>query len=332
MSKPDYLWDRTGAPDPDVARMEQLLAPLAHDRPLDELRVRRSSRRAVWIAGIVVAAAAAAVFVIVLRGRGASEATCGAGHGMAFVAHGGEVTCGGGLAARGVLPVGETLDTGAHRAQLAIASIGTAELFEGTRVRLDRTEPARHQLHLERGRMHARVIAPPRIFAITTPSTNVVDLGCEYTVEIDEAGRGSIIVQSGKVELEGAAGVVVAPAGTTTRLLAGRRASLPLAETASAELRAAVVALEAGATGAIERVVAAVGDEDAITLTALVDLAPPERRPELLARLAELVAPPEGVSIEGAARDAAERGRWRDQVVDVHIAQHVLRASPSPHK
>ncbi len=36
MSKPDdYLWDRSGPADPEVARLEQLLAPLAHDRPLD---------------------------------------------------------------------------------------------------------------------------------------------------------------------------------------------------------------------------------------------------------------------------------------------------------
>lgn len=330
MSKPDYLWDRTGSQDRDVARLEQLLAPLAHDRPLNEVRVQRSRKRAMWIAGVVIAAAAAAVLVIALRGRDGAALVCGSGEGMAFVAHGGEVACGGGVAARGVLPIGGTLDTGTHRARLAIASIGTAELFEGTRVRLDRTEPSRHQLHLERGRMHARVVAPPRIFAITTPSTSVVDLGCEYTIEVDDAGRGSIVVQSGKVELEGAAGVVVAPAGTSTRLLAGRRASLPLADAASAELRAAVGDFDAGAAGALDRVVAAIGDEDAITLIAVVDLAPPERRPELLARLAELVAPPDGVSIEGAARDAAARGRWRDEVVDVHVAQHVLRASPSP--
>ncbi len=27
----DYLWDRSGEPDPEVAALEKLLAPLAHD-------------------------------------------------------------------------------------------------------------------------------------------------------------------------------------------------------------------------------------------------------------------------------------------------------------
>ena len=30
----DYLWDGSGPPDPEVARLEALLSPLAHDAPL----------------------------------------------------------------------------------------------------------------------------------------------------------------------------------------------------------------------------------------------------------------------------------------------------------
>ncbi|NVB79150.1 MAG: hypothetical protein HOV81_12185 [Kofleriaceae bacterium] len=37
----DYLWDRSGPPDLDTKELEELLAPLAHDAPLDELRVAR---------------------------------------------------------------------------------------------------------------------------------------------------------------------------------------------------------------------------------------------------------------------------------------------------
>ena len=40
----DYLWDRSGTPDPDTKQLEELLAPLAHDAPFDELR-RAKSRR-----------------------------------------------------------------------------------------------------------------------------------------------------------------------------------------------------------------------------------------------------------------------------------------------
>jgi hypothetical protein len=40
----DYLWDRSGIPDLDVRWLEELLAPLAHDAPLDELRLAKGRR------------------------------------------------------------------------------------------------------------------------------------------------------------------------------------------------------------------------------------------------------------------------------------------------
>jgi hypothetical protein len=40
----DYLWDRSGIPDLDVKWLEELLAPLAHDAPLDELRLAKGRR------------------------------------------------------------------------------------------------------------------------------------------------------------------------------------------------------------------------------------------------------------------------------------------------
>jgi len=69
MTKPDdYLWDGSGEADPEVAKLEQLLRPLAHDRPMDEVRMRRPKRRrAPWIVAGIAAIAAAAVLVLVLR-------------------------------------------------------------------------------------------------------------------------------------------------------------------------------------------------------------------------------------------------------------------------
>jgi hypothetical protein len=80
----DYLWDRSGKPDPDVARLEKLLAPLAHEAewrapplaagvspPADPRAPRRRlpARRA-WIAGGALALAAAiAIAVGVLQSR-----------------------------------------------------------------------------------------------------------------------------------------------------------------------------------------------------------------------------------------------------------------------
>lgn len=319
MSKPDdYLWDRSGPADPDVQRLEALLAPLAHDRPLDELRLRRPRSRAPWIAAAVALVGAAAVLALVLRPGPRGEqpgGACSTGEGYAFTTDGSPVACGGGSVASGVLPIGGTLDTGAGTARLAIADIGIAELGPGTRVRLDRSERAvRQQLHLERGTMHARVTAPPRIFAVTTPSSGVTDLGCEYTIRIDEKGAGTIEVQSGKVELETSArAVIVAPAGTAARMREGRQPSVPVRTDASPALRAAVLAYENGSPDGVDQVLATVSPRDAITLANLAMLVADRTR--VLERLAQLSPPPEGIDVPRAAADPSALETWREQVV-----------------
>jgi len=321
MSKPDdYLWDRSGPADPEVQRLEELLAPLAHDRPLDELRLRKK-RRTPWLIGGAVVIAAAAAIVLYLRAP--SRGACDGEAGYAFTARGGTVGCADEQVARGVLPVGGVLDTGSASAELAIANIGTAELAANTRVRLDRSEAnQRQQLHLERGRMHARVTAPPRIFAITTPSTGVTDLGCEYTIEIDANGKGWIEVQSGKVELETAAhALIVAPAGTRARMREHRAPSVPVAASASAELLAAVTSWEQGSSDALPKLLAAAGSGDAITLANLAVLVDDDRA-LVLERLAVLSPPPTGVTVPRAVAEPARLEQWRDNIV----ADQIVRA------
>ena len=318
----DYLWDRSGD-DPEVARLEQLLAPLAHDAPLDELRARRKRRWPI-VAGMLAVAAAAIVLVVWPRPpERADDHACGAqASGFAFTARGGTVACGGTKVPAGVLPIGETLDTGAHEAELAIADIGSAQLAPQTRIRLDRTSADRHELYLERGRMDAIVVAPPRIFAVGTPSGQVTDLGCAYTLEIDATGAGSIEVRSGMVELEAANGqVVIVPAGASARLLAGRRASLPLANGANAQLVAAVGEFHTGRTDSIERILASARSDDAITVANLVRLVPENARRPVLARLMELAPAPQQLTVDDIIElDLFEM--WFDEIVFAHLVKY----------
>jgi ferric-dicitrate binding protein FerR (iron transport regulator) len=337
MTKPDdYLWDRSGPPDPELERLERLLSPLAHAAPLDETRLergRRRGRRPWLVGGVVIAVAAAAALVLLALWPGAAPRdpggayACGANAtGFAFTARGGSVSCGGASVPAGVLPVGGVLDTGAHQAELAIANIGRAELGAQTRVRLDRTSPQRHQLFLERGRMHARVSAPPRIFAVGTPGAHVTDLGCEYTLEIDETGAGSITVLSGKVELESGGGaIVVVPHGARARLLAGRRAGLPLMEGAAPALAEAARGYEQGDPGALPRLLAAATPDDAITVANLARVAPPSLRPAVLERLDQIFRIPAPHTLAEALADPAVLDAWMDQIVDMAMMRGALR-------
>lgn len=319
MTKPDdYLWDRRGE-DAEVARLEQLLSPLAHDAPLDELRLHR--RRARWPLWIGIATAVAAAFVLVLVWpRASGEGGACIGLGMVFESEG-TVACNGEQLAIGVLPVGGQLATGAHQAEITIADIGTATLGANTIVRLDQTSIGkRHQLFLQEGKMHAKVLAPPKIFAVATPSAQVTDLGCEYTLEIDRTGAGSIHVLTGKVELEtGGGAVVMAPAGTHGRLLPGRRASLPLSDRAGPQITAAVAELEAGKPEAIDKVLAAATRVDAITIANLVRVAPATTKRRVLERLAQLVPAPQCTTIDEALEHADLFEMWFDEVYLVHL-------------
>src|SRR5262249_45550687 len=190
---------------------------------------------------------------------------------------------------------GGVLETGKHRAELAIADIGTAKLGTATKIRLDRTSATGHHLFLEQGEMHARVNAPPRLFMVGTPHTEVTDLGCEYKITIDHSGAGQIHVLSGRVELQTpAGGFVVAPAHTSTRILAGRQPGIPVSDSAGAAMLSAIDAYYRD--GSIDRILDAATAVDAITLinlaTVLQDV---HARRAALVRLALFVPPPGSV-------------------------------------
>lgn len=315
----DYLWDRSGTPDPDVESLERLLSPLAHDAPLDELRMRRRSRTPWVIAGVLVAVAAAVAIYLALPGPRPTVA-CAGGEGFAFTGVNGPVSCGGKKVVSGVLPVGGALDTGAHEATLTIADIGKAQLGAGTQVRLERTDSERHQLALDRGRMHAKVVARPRLFAVTTKHADVVDLGCEYDIAIDENGAGGVHVINGLVELATKSGsLVIVPEGCDSKILAGNRPGLPICAASTPAVKTAAAAYDAGDAGAFTAILAAARREDAVTLFGLAAVDEP-RRAVVLEKLAELSPPPDAeITVETAMTNPEHLSIWRTDVLEIYF-------------
>ena len=59
----DYLWDRSGEPDPDIERLERLLAPFAHDGRALRSANRRGRR---WVGFLFLAAAVLATATVVV--------------------------------------------------------------------------------------------------------------------------------------------------------------------------------------------------------------------------------------------------------------------------
>src|SRR5207249_3167913 len=148
----DYLWDPSAPPDPDVERLERLLAPLrtTHAAPRPMTRSPWTSARFL-LPALATAAAIVAMIGVTWRttqSKSASwEVTRTAGRPQI-----GSVP----LAETGRLAVGDTLSTDAtSRASLDVSTIGRVTIDENSRVRLLETREGRHHLALDRGSLHA---------------------------------------------------------------------------------------------------------------------------------------------------------------------------------
>jgi hypothetical protein len=221
------------------------------------------------------------------------------------------------------LAVGQWLETDSDsRAKLDVANIGNVEIDPNTRVRLLQTSDSEHRLELARGRLSARISAPPKLFFVNTPSGVAEDLGCAYTLEVDDAGNSLLHVTAGWVsmQLNGRASAVPAGAACATRT--GFGPGTPYFEDASERFRKALtkVDFEAGDAAAskapaLGSVLAEARQRDAMTLWYLLSRVQPADRVAVYGRLAVLVPPPKGTTQGGLlSLDRAMLDSWRQEI------------------
>jgi hypothetical protein len=178
----------------------------------------------------------------------------------------------------------------------------------------------RHRLSLKRGVMHATIWAPPGNFVVDTPSAVAVDMGCRYTLEVDEKGAGLLRVEAGWVGFEHHGLQSLVPAGAMCATRTGVGPGTPSFETASPEFTLALEAIDFGPPGeprraALERVLLAARPRDALSLWHLLARVPGEDRGRVYDRLNELVPSPRGVTREGVLRgERAMRELWWDEL------------------
>jgi len=207
----------------------------------------------------------------------------------------------------GQLGVGQWLETDADsRARISVASIGQVEIDPNTRVRLLETRPTEHRLELARGRMSAHIWAPPRLFFVDTPSAVAADLGCAYTLEVDDQGASLLRVTSGWVALQLHDRESVVPAGAACATRPGIGPGTPYFEDASQTFRAALTKLdfengiaEATDNALLKDLLAEARVRDTLTLWHLLYRVSGNDRALVYDRLAALTPPPPGVTREG---------------------------------
>jgi hypothetical protein len=221
------------------------------------------------------------------------------------------------------LGVGQWLETDANsRAQLDVANIGNVEIDPNTRVRLLQTSNSEHRLELARGRLSARISAPPKLFFVNTPSGVAEDMGCAYTLEVDDAGNSLLHVTAGWVSMQLNGRESAVPAGAACATRTGFGPGTPYFEDASETFRKALtkVDFEAGSLAAskgavLGTVLAEARQRDAMTLWYLLARVEPADRLAVYGRLAALVSPPKGTTQEGLlSLDRAMLDSWREEI------------------
>ncbi len=204
---------------------------------------------------------------------------------------------------KGQLVVGQWLETdGQSRARIAVADLGKVEVAPNSRISLLVTGSSEHRLNLTRGRVHAQIIAPPRLFIVETPTATAVDLGCEYTLEVDEAGGSLLRVTGGYVALEVKGRQAIVPAGAMCLTRPGLGPGTPHFEDASEGLRRAVNEFDLGRVESMEVILSEARRRDTLTLWNLLPRVAGEERARLYDKLSELYAPPDGVTRDGVLK------------------------------
>jgi len=341
----DYLWDRSGEPDPEIEKLERALAPLGHrGDPLllpeavparEETAPRRGPKTAPsgWgvdepllpagfrLFGLPVRAWALAACLVLVAGAvwlwSASRRPAWDVARLEGAPRVGE----GHIQSRGKLPVGEWLVTDASsRAHVTVGSIGELLVEPNTRLRLIASHEREQRLELARGTVTAMILAPPRQFVIDTPSATAVDLGCAYTLEVDPAGGALVTVLAGWVSFEYRGRDAFIPAGARCATRPGTGPGTPYFTDAPPELKNALALLDLASGGPegddlLARVLAAARREDAFTLWHLLARSQGASRDAIYARLAALVPPPAGVTLAGVmAGDRLMLDRWWDEL------------------
>jgi len=226
-----------------------------------------------------------------------------------------------GVKDKGRLGIGQWLETGSNsRAEISVSSIGKVELESNTRVRLVETQPTEHRLELVRGKLSALIWAPPRLFFVDTPSAVAADLGCAYTLEVDEHGASLLRVTTGWVALELKDRESMVPAGAACQTRPGVGPGTPYFEDAAPEFRQSLTKVDfesefAAKTSALDVMFSHMRPRDTITLWHLLPRVDGVDRVRVFDKIASYAPPPTGVTREGILNlDPHMLDLWRDEL------------------
>src|SRR3979490_2407314 len=320
-TKDDYLWDRSGEPDLEVQKLETALGRYRRNQPapsfekIADIRPVKhhwsffSLRWSFQLGAVTAIILLAAAVFLVLRPKPTGNT------GPSWVVARLEGTPRVGWHSIGEksgpvkLGIGQTLVTdNSSRATITLDETGRVEVDAGSRLRLVTNGPGRKRLSLERGTIHATIWAPPGEFVVDTPSAVAVDLGCVYTLQVDDSGAGLLRTTMGWVGFKLSGHESFIPAGAVCKTRPKIGPGTPYFEDASPSFLNALSRFDFAASTPEERnallgiLLVDARKNDALTLWHLLSRVSDADRPSVYDRLASLAPPPAGVTHEGIQR------------------------------
>jgi hypothetical protein len=308
----NYLWDGSGEPDADVQHLEALLGTFRHRRgPMEFpafVYVPRRSRM-LWVPGVVAAMAIIILFAVVRLQHRRPVPIRISGHGWTVERIAGVPQLGNKAMPKtgaATLVVGQTLQTNSlSRASISISDTGEIQVDPDSKVRLVASTSVRKRLALDFGTIHAMIWAPPGQFVVDTPSATAVDLGCAYTLHVDNSGAGLLQTTFGWVGFRFDGRESFVPAGAVCLIGPHIGPGTPYFEDASKPFQQALAKLDFDPGTAEQRsselsvVLSEARKRDALTLWHLLSRVNERERIRVYDRLAQLVPPPPHVTRAG---------------------------------
>ena len=324
----DYLFDGTGEPDPDVVRLEQVLGTLRTKTTMPQMMVRLQADRG-WYLGVrfLAPALAAAACVALMVGLAWNDAAPTPGPEAAADKVSWEVATIIGtpriganvVVGEGRIAIGQTLTTDeGSRAKMSVSDIGQVTVDGGSRVRLIETREGRHRLALDCGTLHAAIAAPPGQFVVDTPSATATDLGCVYSLHVDEDGSALLSVEVGWVAFEERGRESFVPMGASSRTDRVNGPGTPRYDDTDRPFRDAIDDIDnrqdaARRSAGLRLILAHARGRDAMTLWHLIPRVGDTERRAVVDALAARVPMPTDVSLDAVLRLArASLDRWWD--------------------
>lgn len=304
-----YLWDRTGEPDPEIVQLEQTLTALRmaerepslvmqFAQPQNVVVIEKRWRPWVFALGLATSVVVAVVSWMVFRPHlqpGVWEAHQSTG----------SPELAGKLFTQGPIEPGAWLATNSNSFVRLRTTIGELDVQPGTELSLVESRTQRQRFVMRYGTIHARISALPGLFVVDTPSARAIDLGCEYTLKVERDGTGELAVSAGWVQLQHSWRQSLVPAGTLAKIAADGTLSPAYFQDAAPAFQQALVkftlepALDVETRKhTFETILREARKRDSFTLLNLFSRAEADERVELFDRLNQFVPAPEHITRE----------------------------------